>query len=42
MSEETAKKIDLEVKKIVDKGYERARKVLTEKIMICIKLLKRF
>ena len=32
MSEETAKKIDLEVKKIVDKGYERARKVLTEKI----------
>ena len=32
MSEETAKKIDYEVKKIVDKGYERARKVLTEKI----------
>ena len=32
MSEETAKKIDLEVKKIVDTGYERARKVLTEKI----------
>tara|TARA_B100001248_G_scaffold54736_1_gene36170 strand:+ start:1276 stop:3171 length:1896 start_codon:yes stop_codon:yes gene_type:complete len=32
MSEETAKKIDAEVKKIVDKGYERARKVLTEKI----------
>ena len=32
MSEETAKKIDLEVKKIVDKGYERAKKVLTEKI----------
>ena len=31
MSEETAKKIDAEVKKIVDKGYERARKVLTEK-----------
>ena len=29
---ETAKKIDAEVKKIVDKGYERARKVLTEKI----------
>ena len=26
MSEETAKKIDEEVKKIVDKGYERARK----------------
>ena len=32
MSEETAKKIDEEVKKIVDKGYERARKVLNEKI----------
>ena len=26
MSEETAKKIDSEVKKIVDKGYERAKK----------------
>ena len=26
MSEETAKKVDEEVKKIVDKGYERARK----------------
>ena len=32
MSEETAKKIDEEVKKIVDKGYERARKVLNDKI----------
>ena len=32
MSEETAKKVDAEVKKIVDKGYERAKKVLTEKI----------
>ena len=32
MSEDTAKKVDEEVKKIVDKGYERARKVLTEKI----------
>ena len=32
MSEETAKKVDAEVKKIVDKGYEKARKVLTEKI----------
>ena len=32
MSEETAKKIDAEVKKIVDKGYEKARKILTEKI----------
>ena len=32
MSEDTAKKIDIEVKKIVDKGYERARKILTDKI----------
>ena len=32
MSEETARKVDLEVKKIVDAGYERARKVLNEKI----------
>ena len=32
MSEETAKKIDLEVKKIVDTGYDRAKKVITEKI----------
>ena len=40
MSEETAKKIDLEVKKIVDTGYERARKVLTEKIDDLHKLAK--
>ena len=32
MSEETAKKVDSEVKKIVEKGYERAKQVLTEKI----------
>ena len=32
MSEETARKVDAEVKKIVDKGYERARTILTEKI----------
>ena len=32
MSEETARKVDAEVKKIVDKGYERAKKVLSEKI----------
>ena len=32
MSEETAKKIDSEVKKIVETGYERAKKVLTDKI----------
>ena len=40
MSEETAKKIDEEVKKIVDKGYERARKVLTEKIEDLHKIAK--
>ena len=32
MSEETSKKVDSEVKKIVEAGYERAKKVLTEKI----------
>jgi cell division protease FtsH len=32
MSEETSKKVDSEVKKIVEAGYDRARKVLTEKI----------
>ena len=32
MSEETAKKVDTEVKKIIDTSYDRAKKVLTEKI----------
>ena len=40
MSEDTAKKIDSEVKKIVDKGYERAKKVLTDKIDDLHKLSK--
>ena len=40
MSEETAKKIDEEVKKIVDKGYDRAKKVLTEKIEDLHKIAK--
>ena len=40
MSEETAKKVDAEVKKIVDKGYEIAKKVLTEKIEDLHKLAK--
>ena len=40
MSEETAKKVDSEIRKIVDKGYERARKVLTEKIDDLHKLAK--
>ena len=40
MSEETAKKVDSEIRKIVEKGYERARKVLTEKIDDLHKLAK--
>ena len=40
MSEDTAKKIDMEVKKIVESGYERAKKVLTEKIDDLHKLAK--
>ena len=40
MSEETAKKVDSEVKKIVDKGYERAKKILTEKIEDLHKIAK--
>jgi len=40
MSEETARKVDSEIKKFVDMGYERARKVLTEKIDDLHKLAK--
>ena len=40
MSEETAKKVDAEVKKIVDKGYQRAKKILTEKLDDLHKLAK--
>ena len=40
MSEETARKVDSEIRKIVDKGYERARKILTEKIDDLHKLAK--
>ena len=40
MSEETAKKVDSEIRKIVDQGYDRARKVLTEKIDDLHKLAK--
>ena len=40
MSEDTAKKIDSEVKKIVDTGYMRAKKVLNEKIDDLHKLAK--
>ena len=32
MSEETANKVDIEIKKIVDQGYQKAKKILTEKI----------
>ncbi len=40
MSEETAKKVDAEIRKCVDKGYERARKILTDKIEDLHKLAK--
>ncbi len=33
-------KVDLEIRKIVDKGYERARKILTDKIDDLHKLAK--
>ena len=40
MSEETARKVDTEIRKIVDKGYDKAKKVLTEKIDDLHKLAK--
>jgi cell division protease FtsH len=40
ISEETAKKVDTEIKKIVDAGYKRAKKILTEKIDDMHKLAK--
>ena len=40
MSEETSKKVDAEVKKIVDAGYQRAKQILTEKIDDLHKLAK--
>ena len=40
MSEETAKKVDLEIKKLVDEGYQKAKRVLTEKIEDLHKLAK--
>jgi cell division protease FtsH len=40
MSEETAKKVDSEIKKIVDQGYKRAQSVLTDKIDDLHKLAK--
>jgi len=40
MSEETSKKVDIEIKKIVDAGYQRAKKILTEKLADLHKLAK--
>ena len=40
MSEETARKVDIEVKKLVDEGYEKAKKILTTKIEDLHKLAK--
>jgi len=40
MSEETSKRVDAEVRKIVDVGYERAKKILTEKLDDLHKLAK--
>ena len=40
MSEDTAKKVDLEIKKIVDEGYQKAKRILTEKIEDLHKLAK--
>ena len=40
MSEETSKKIDKEIKRIVDEGYKKAKKILTEKIDDLHKLAK--
>ena len=40
MSEDTAKKVDLEIRKIVDEGYQKAKKILTEKIDDLHKLAK--
>ena len=40
MSEETAKKVDVEIKKIVDAGYQRAKKIIKEKLDDLHKLAK--
>ena len=40
MSEETARKVDTEIRKFVDQGYDRAKKVLTDKIDDLHKLAK--
>tara|TARA_B100000315_G_scaffold106341_1_gene97496 strand:- start:37 stop:1926 length:1890 start_codon:yes stop_codon:yes gene_type:complete len=40
MSEETSRKIDAEIKKIVEEGYKKAKQILTEKIDDLHKLAK--
>ena len=40
MSEETARKVDTEIRRFVDQGYDRAKKVLTDKIDDLHKLAK--
>ena len=40
MSEETSKRVDQAVKKLVDAGYQRAKKILTEKLADLHKLAK--
>ena len=40
MSEDTAKKVDAEIKKLVDEGYHKAKKILTEKLDDLHKLAK--
>ena len=40
MSEETSRKVDAEIRKIVDQGYDKAKKVLTSKIDDLHKLAK--
>ena len=40
MSEETSRKVDSEIKRIVDEGYNRAKKILNEKIDDLHKLAK--
>ena len=40
VSEAVAQKIDKEIRKLVDEGYNQAKKILTKKLKIFIKLQK--
>ena len=40
MSEEMSKKVDIEVRKLIDEGYNKAKKILTEKLEDLHKLAK--